>query len=267
MDKRSITTENGTVCYWITGNIDLNKDTLFFMHGMTADHTMFERQVAFFENDYNIIVWDAPCHGESRPYGKFTFKSAAYIIAEIMDAHNIEKVILVGQSLGGYFAQAFIKDYPKRVKGFVSIGSTPFGYSYYSAFDKWILRQIEWMAKLYPVRRMKKAIAKQVSLTRGAYDNMMKMLKPYGKKELCHLMGIGYTSFLNENCNLEITCPVMLLVGEEDKTGKVMSYNREWAEQTGFELIPINNAAHNANVDNPEEVNKAISHFLNSTNR
>jgi pimeloyl-ACP methyl ester carboxylesterase len=61
---------------------------------------------------------------------------------------------------------------------------------------------------------------------------------------------------------LEINCPVLLILGEKDKTGKVKRYNREWAKQTGYPLVIIRDAAHNANVDKPQEVNNCIRKFL-----
>ena len=266
MKRESIDMSGGIVFYWSSGIIDSMRDTVFFMHGMTADHTMFEKQIDAFKEEFNLVLWDAPAHGESRPYEGFSFSDAVDCITRILDEKRIDKVILVGQSLGGYFAQAFIRNHPERVKGFVSIGSTPFGIKYYSKLDKWILSQIEWMAKLYPLKAMKKAIARQVSITQAAYDNMLKMLEPYGKNELCHLMGLGYSAFLNENCDLQISCPVLLTVGEQDKTGKVKSYNKQWAEDTGFPLIQIPNAAHNANVDNPDFVNDCILSFIHKLN-
>lgn len=48
---------------------------------------------------------------------------------------------------------------------------------------------------------------------------MLQMLTPYTKRELCHLMGLGYACFLEDNCGLEIPCSVLLILGEEDKTG------------------------------------------------
>ena len=123
------------------------------------------------------------------------------------------------------------------------------------------------MAHLYPLRLMKKAMAKQVSSTQQSYDGMMRMLSPYGKNELCHLMGLGYAGFLDDNCDLEIPCPVLLILGENDRTGKVAQYNREWTRRTGYPLKIIRGAAHNANVDRPQEVNACIGDFLRSTVR
>ncbi|MDE6591593.1 MAG: alpha/beta hydrolase [Oscillospiraceae bacterium] len=111
---------------------------------------------------------------------------------------------------------------------------------------------------------MKKAMAKQVSRTRAAYENMLQMLAPYGKKELCRLMGIGYGGFFEDNCDLEISCPTLLIIGEKDITGKVKAYNKAWSKNTGFPLVTIPNAAHNSNIDNPKAVNKAIEEFIAS---
>ena len=51
-------------------------------------------------------------------------------------------------------------------------------------------------------------------------------------------------------------------IGEKDRTGKVAQYNKAWARQTGYPLKIIKGAAHNANVDRPDEVNACISRFL-----
>lgn len=121
------------------------------------------------------------------------------------------------------------------------------------------------MAQLYPIRWMKRAMSKQVSITQKSYENMMQMLSPYNKNELCHLMGLGYAGFLDDNCELEIPCPVLLILGEKDRTGKVAQYNKAWAQKTGYPLKIIKGAAHNANVDKAEEVNACIRSFLSDS--
>lgn len=223
---------------------------------------MFDKQVHYFSNRFNIITWDAPAHGKSRPFTEFTYEKAANAVKNIFDAEGIRKAVFVGQSMGGFVAQSVIKRYPELVSAFVSIDSAPYGKTYYSKSDIWWLRQVEWMAYLYPLNAMKKAIAKQVSSTKDAYCNMLDMLTPYGKKELCHLMGIGYAGFLKDNCDLKITCPVLLIVGENDRIGKVKVYNKSWAENAGYPLVVIRGAAHNANVDQAEAVNKEIESFI-----
>ncbi len=262
MGEKFVKSLRGKVFYWISDKWDKKKQTVFFLHGLTADHTMFEVQVEYFSEKYNVVVWDAPAHGKSRPYSEFSYANAVEELDNILTENAVDKVILVGQSLGGYFSQSFIKRYPEKVTAFIGIDTTPYGEDYYSKLDKWLLRQVEWMAHLYPLEMMKRAIAKQVSVTEHGYINMLSMLEQYSKNELCHLMGIGYSAFLDDNTDVYITCPVLILLGENDKTGKVQQYNKAWAAKTGYPLVTIKNAAHNANVDNPMEINTAIETFL-----
>lgn len=262
MQELILQTDKGNVFYWRSDKWNVGSDTIFFLHGLTADHTMFDQQIAYFEGRYNILTWDTPAHGQSRPFEAFDFSDTSAYIKTILNRFSVKQVIFAGQSLGGFIAQSFIKRYPEYVKGFISIDSTPYGFDYYSKFDTWILKQVEWMAHMYPVQLMKRAMAKQVSVTKEAYENMMQMLEPYSKDELCHLMGLGYAGFLEDNCELDIPCPVLLLLGEKDKTGKVAQYNKMWTKKTGYPLKIIKNAAHNVNVDKPQIVNAYIHDFV-----
>lgn len=262
MIEKYIRTQSGNIYYWISKCYQKTSHTLFFLHGMTGNHMMFEKQYSYFKDFYNIVLWDAPAHGKSRPFIDFNYEKAAGAIKKIFETEHMKCAVFIGQSMGGFITQAVIKRYPEIVSAFVSIDSTPYGMGYYSKSDIWWLKQIEWMAHLYPLSAMKKAIAKQNTAAKAGYKNMLSMLEPYGKKELCHLMGIGYAGFLNDNCDLNITCPVLLILGEKDKTGKVKFYNRQWAEKTGFPLVIIQGAAHNSNVDQPDKVNQYIHKFI-----
>ena len=73
MIEKYVETRSGRVYYWIPEVLGEEKRTLFFLHGMTGDHTMFEKQVAYFATEYNVIFWDAPAHGKSRPFQHFDY--------------------------------------------------------------------------------------------------------------------------------------------------------------------------------------------------
>ncbi|MCR4648703.1 MAG: alpha/beta hydrolase [Lachnospiraceae bacterium] len=260
--EKILKTESGDVHYWLYGEINPERKTLFFLHGLTANHKLFVRQTDYFTKEYNVISWDAPAHGKSRPFENFTYEKAAFAAKEILEENGIEKAVFIGQSMGGFITQSVLKRFPEIVEGFVSIDSCPYGEKYYSKSDKWWLRQVEWMAKLYPDKALRKSIAKQVSTTEDTYRNMLEMLDDYDKNELCHLMGIGYAGFLDDVSDLEIKCPLLLIVGDKDKTGRVIKYNMDWSEELGCMVSWIKNAAHNSNIDRPEEVNREIEKFL-----
>ena len=262
MQQAILECEKGAIYYWHT-DIDCDKRTIFLLHGLTANHTMFDKQIEFFSGEYNVIVWDAPAHGKSRPYSCFSYENAVGVMLQILNTLQIKEVVLIGQSMGGYIAQSFILRHPDMVIGFVSIDSTPFG-NYYSKSDIWWLKQIEWMCKPFSEKMLKVSMAKQNAVTKAGRDNMLEMVSDYERAELCHLMGIGYAGFLDDNKELQILCPLLLLVGEKDNTGKVKQYNKEWSKRTGIEITWIPNAAHNSNVDNPDFVNHCIGAFLDN---
>ena len=262
MKEKTLSTDHGIIHYWTSDDLIKDRLTLFFLHGLTAGHDLFTKQLEHFSGRYNLLAWDAPAHGASRPYTDFTYEKAAVAAKRILDDNGITKAVFIGQSMGGFITQSVIKRFPDAVCGFVSIDSTPFGEKYYSASDRWWLRQIEWMSKLYPDGFLRRAIAKQCTSTERSRQNMMNMLAPYTKDELCHLMGIGFAGFLEDNCDIEIKCPVLLIVGQNDITGKVKRYNEKWSATIGVPVTWIENAAHNSNDDNPEAVDHAIDAFL-----
>ena len=93
---------------------------------------------------------------------------------------------------------------------------------------------------------------------------MIEILTPLSKKQIIEQMDIAYGKFAQENRNLHLKCPVLILLGDKDKTGKVKQYNKAWSKRTGIKIIWIPNAAHNSNVDNPEFVNVCIKKFLDN---
>ena len=69
---------------------------------------MFDAQIPAFEKGYNLLTWDAPAHGKSRPFAEFFFADTAEYIKSILDKNAVGQVVLIGQSLGGFLAQSFI---------------------------------------------------------------------------------------------------------------------------------------------------------------
>lgn len=262
MCEKSVSSRRGRTYYWSAVGEDPSKPVLVFLHGLTANHHLFDRQLEYFSPRYPVIAWDAPAHGKSRPYTDFSYANLAGELKRILDAEGVERAVLIGQSAGGFTSQSFLAQYPAMVEGFVSIGSCPYGPGYYSRSDFFWLRQIEWMARLFPDRVLRCVMAAQCGATPPARDNMLRMLEDYPKKELCRLMYLGFAGFIPEVREMTIPCPVCLILGAGDKTGKVRIYNRRWHEKEGYPLHIIPGAAHNANDDQPEAVNAIIQDFL-----
>ena len=142
MQEKIYKTMMGDIHYWVN-IIDINVVTLVFLPGLTADHRLFNKQVEYFENKYNVFVWDAPGHASSWPF-KFDFDlmDKAKWLNDILEYEGINNPVIVGQSMGGYVGQAYAELYSKKLKGFVSIDSAPLQREYVTGLEIWLLK--EW---------------------------------------------------------------------------------------------------------------------------
>ena len=264
MKEQKLKTSRGTVYYWISRNENKNAKCIVFTHGLIADHSMFKKQVEYFKCEYTIITWDVPLHGLSRPYSNFTYENCARDLMGILERENVEKVILVGMSMGGYPSQEFAFRYPEKVQGFVALDTTPFGLSYYSKSDIWWLKKVAPMAKCFSEKALRQSMANSVSKTKYSYEKMMEMLAPFTKAQIIEQMNVAYGVFTKENKDVTFSFPILILLGEFDKTGKVRQYCQAWSKREGYPLHIIKNAAHFSNGDNPEQVNSEIHEFISA---
>ena len=71
MVEKTHVTDCGTIHYWVSEKINDYQATLIFLPGLTADHRLFDKQIVYFDQKYQVFVWDAPGHVASWP---FTFE-------------------------------------------------------------------------------------------------------------------------------------------------------------------------------------------------
>ena len=215
------------------------------------------RDYKILADDYTIYVFD---RRKNLP-DSYPICEMARDTLEALKVLNLAPVSLFGASQGGMIAQYYIDQHPARAAGFISVDSVPFG-DYYSKSDMFWLSQLEWMCRMFPDKLLRSSMAKMCGATETARKRMFTMLSSYTKNELCHLMYVGEAAFIPENKKLDIPCRTILLLGDKDKVGKVAAYNKEWSRRTGFPLILIQGAAHNANDDQPDIVNGIVLDFI-----
>ena len=77
MEHKTICGVGGEVHYWISRPENTPNRCIVFTHGLTANHTMFEKQIEYFKDRYIVIVWDVHMHGLSMPYTDFYYENTA----------------------------------------------------------------------------------------------------------------------------------------------------------------------------------------------
>lgn len=270
MTEKLLTTRLGCIHYW-HNSLQPTRQTLVFLPGLTADHRLFDDQVRHFESKCNVLVWDAPGHGASRPF-KFDFSldDKAQFLHDILTQEGITSPVLVGQSMGGYVAQCYLELYPSEVSGFISIDSTPMKRHYFTAMELWLMRYAGGMYRLFPWKMLLKSGPKGCCKTQRGQQQMLEMMQEYTKEGYCQLAGHGYRILCDaiaSDRQYDIPCPALLLCGACDKAGSARIYNRRWAKREGMQLQWIAEAGHNSNVDRPDLVNAAIESLLQTCHK
>lgn len=267
MIEKMYETRCGTIHYW-TDDKPVDPVSLIFLPGLTADHRLFEKQTEYFEGKYRVLVWDAPEHARSWPFTKeYDLFDKARWLADILEREGITRPVLIGQSMGGYVAQAFVQLYPDRPAGMIIIDSAPLQREYVTGAEIWLLKRMEPVYLYYPWKSLLKTGTNGVATTAYGRKLMHEIMMTYDgdKKRYAQISGHGMrilAEAMEADLPYKITCPALLICGEKDHAGSCIRYNKAWHKKTGIPLVWIKNAGHNSNTDAPEYVNTLIEEFV-----
>ncbi len=96
---------------------------IIFLHGLMGTLSNFNSQVEHFSMlNYQATVPLLPLY--TMPLATTSVKSLTKFLKTFVDHKGYDKVVLVGNSLGGHIALMFQKMYPNRVAGLVLAGSS-----------------------------------------------------------------------------------------------------------------------------------------------
>jgi pimeloyl-ACP methyl ester carboxylesterase len=267
MTEKTYDTQCGTIHYWVNEVSPISGMTLVFLPGLTADHRLFEKQIEFFEDQYRVFVWDAPGHAASYPFElSFHLVDKAHWLDEIFTLEGIDAPVIVGQSMGGYVAQAYSQLYPSKLRGFVAIDSAPLQREYVTAAEIWLLKRMEPVYRHYPWKWLLQSGTKGVATSEYGRKLMCEMMMVYDgdQKRYAALSGHGFRMLaeaMEADLPYEIKCPALLICGEQDRAGSCIRYNKAWHKKTGIPIAWIRGAGHNSNTDQPETVNRLLEQF------
>lgn len=79
LGKQEAQAETALVLQEETAQVLQEETALVFLPGLTADHRLFDKQVAHFKDKCRVLVWDAPAHGASWPFS-FDFERQGHLV-------------------------------------------------------------------------------------------------------------------------------------------------------------------------------------------
>ncbi len=98
------------------------------IHGFPLDHRMWAAQIPVLEKFCRVIAVDLPGYGRSAlPHEPLSISGYSEAIAAIIAAEKIEKVTLVGLSMGGYVCWEFAAQFPEHVSRLIACNTRAAG--------------------------------------------------------------------------------------------------------------------------------------------
>lgn len=102
--------------------------TVLVVHGILGSQQQWSRLVDLMDDDHRVVAPDLFGHGESaKPMGDYSLSAHAATLRDLLDHLDVERVSLVGHSLGGGIAMQFFYLFPERVERLVLVSSGGLG--------------------------------------------------------------------------------------------------------------------------------------------
>ncbi|MPZ23033.1 MAG: alpha/beta fold hydrolase [Dehalococcoidia bacterium] len=226
-------------------------------HGYASSNKMWEPQLAPFSSKYRLITWEMRGHARSDSPADPDEYSAEKTIQDmklVLEAEGVDRAIVVGFSLTGYFAASFYIAHPEMVTALVLFGTGP-GYRNPVGREGW----------------NKYAIARANELDRRGLESLppdstevhigLDLQKsPAG---LAHA-GRGMLTQSDDRVMKalpSIGVPTLVIVGDRDEPFLVAS-DYMAAKIPDSRLVVIKDAGHPANLHQPGAFNDAVLSFL-----
>jgi pimeloyl-ACP methyl ester carboxylesterase len=123
MTAKKVTFKEIDVCYTDQGK----GACIVLLHGYLETGAIWESFIPYLTDRCRVICIDLPGHGESGIWGKIhTMDDLAGSVRAVLGAENLERIFLVGHSMGGYVTMAFAERYPENLHGYALFHSTCF---------------------------------------------------------------------------------------------------------------------------------------------
>lgn len=249
----TVETPRGTI-YFTDHRKDANPyPPVLLIHGAGGTHLDWSPHIRKLP-EANAIAPDLNGHGKSTGDGRNTIQDYAQDMIALLDALNLEKVIVCGQSMGGAIAQTIALYHPERLAGMILI-TTGAKLRVHPDIIEQVLVNYEQVARLIIEWCWTDTID---DATRQLTFNELMQIPPqvvYGDYQACNEFD------LREQL-LTIRTPALVIGATDDKMTPV-KYSHYLAENLpDSELVVVDNVGHMVHLEKPLEVREAMQNWL-----
>ena len=247
---------------------------LMLVHGFGGAKEDFSDQLADLANDHRVLNLDLRGHGESdgpEDEAMYSLDRFAADLLNVLDALAVDRVRLLGHSMGGMVVRRFALATPNRLEGLVLMDTSP---GPLASLDSEIIDLGVQIAKEQGMDELKRVMDAFEPLGTPAYDRLLAErpgYREFGDAKWAALSGAMYTQMMVEIRDqpdqlaelAELACPTLVMVGVEDEP--FLDGSRAMAHTIpGAELMVIPGAGHSPQFENGSAWLEALRSFLAS---
>ena len=253
-----------TFVYTAGRDLDRTLPSVIFIHGAANDHSVWALQSRYFAyHGWNALALDLPGHGASKGTPHAAVGAMADWISALLDELTIERVALVGHSMGSLVALETAARYPQKISKLVMVGTAvPMAVSdtllnaaranEHAAFD---------MVNIWG-----HTAAAQIGSNplpgvwmSGDFLRLLEKSKPDvlgNDLKACNDYRDGIAAAAN------VTCPVLLLLGKNDMMTAPKMTQELTATLKDSRVVVLERAGHSPMAEEPDETLDALKKFL-----
>jgi pimeloyl-ACP methyl ester carboxylesterase len=263
MNQRELIRPDATIHYW-TGGPD-TAPALVLLHGATLDHHAWDPQVDALGSHYRLVVPDLRGHGASTGHGRFTFEDAVGDIVALLDHLDLERIGLVGLSLGGNIAQEIVHRDAGRIAALVVADATCNTAARHSLQAPMTIASLSGLS-MVGREAFLHATANLTAQDAGVQQYVREVNRTRSAQDVVQILSSMLTGALHPDEAYRLPVPTLLMHGDSDHLGDILYSTRAWAQREPLaEYVAIPGARHASNQDNPLAFNIALTAFLDRT--
>lgn len=247
------------------------KQWVTFVHGAGGSSSIWFKQIREFQKHFNVLLLDLRGHGNSSNQiktafkQKYTFKSIANDVVEVINHLKIDSSHFVGISLGSIVIRQLAEIHPEKVKSMILGGAI-----LKMNFRSQILMKVGNLFKyVLPYLILYKFFAFVIMPKKNHKNSRLLFIneaKKLYQKEF--IKWFKLTAEINPILRwfrqVELDIPTLYVMGEEDymflpAVKKVVEKHIKTAE-----LFIIENCGHVVNIEQPVIFNEAVISYLNN---
>lgn len=226
-------------------------EPIVVLHGLFGALSNFDAVFQHFSKNYKVIIPVMPLYDMA--VINTNVKNLAKFLKKFLDYKGLDKVNLLGNSLGGHVALVFSKSHPERVNSMVLTGSSglyenAFGGSFPRRGDREYIRKKVEITFYDPETATEELVDKCFEIINNR-NNVLRILA-LAKSAIRHNMEKDLPNY---------KMPVCLIWGKNDEITPPHVAEEFHAKLPKSDLFWIDKCGHAAMMEHPEEFNSILS--------